>query len=210
MVQYTYYQEHFWRGEFFNKIIKELNYSSYLELGVSTGDFSFKLVECDIKIGVDNNPNISISNVVCKTTDDYFTFLDSDIKFDLIFIDAYHEKTQVFRDFYNSIEHLNENGMIILHDIYPLSEKHSDQSCNGDCYRFWIELVKNYPNKTAVFTGHYNDQEGTVGIYFGNKFDRSKIKDIDYSYSYFNENISKYIFDKELKIDEIILLGKFL
>lgn len=208
-MNYYLTEEHFWRGPFFNRIIKELDYSSYLELGVSTGEKCFNLIKCEKKIGIDKSPELNIPDVFSLSTDDYFTLLSDEVKFDLIFIDALHEKVQVYRDFCNSINHLNPHGMIILHDIYPLTEQHSVQTCNGDCYEFWMELVERYPKKTAVFTGHYNDQEGTVGIYFGNEFDRNKIKNIDRSYDHFSKNISKYIHDKELTEKEIILRGTY-
>jgi hypothetical protein len=208
----NYYNNHNWRGVLFNRIIKELCYSSYLELGVSTGEKCYNLIECESKVGVDANSNLNIPGVISLTTDEYFNSLDSDIKFDLIYIDACHEKYQVYNDFCNSINHLNKGGMIILHDIFPLTEElTSVEMSNGNVYEMWIELVKNYPDKTATFIGFPGDPEGTIGIYFDSTedlFDKNKIKKINYSYSYFSSVIPKYIYHKTITEDEIISKGR--
>lgn len=206
----NYFENHQWRGHFFNNFIKELDYHSYLELGVRDGNNCFNLIECDSKIGVDSNPSINLPGVVCSTTDDYFDNLDLNIKFDLIYIDAFHEKTQVYRDFCNSINHLNKGGIIILHDIFPLSKEYTSQSLNGTAYEFWIDLVKNYPENTHSFIGFPGNAEGTVGIYLNtnDKFDPHKITEFNYSYEYFFNNLPKYIYHKTITEDQIILKAK--
>jgi hypothetical protein len=210
----NYYNDHNWRGILFNKIIKELCYSSYLELGVATGERCYNSIKCENKVGVDTNANLNIPGVVCSTTDEYFDSLDENIKFDLIYIDACHEKYQVYNDFCNSIKHLNKGGIIVLHDIFPLTEElTSVELWNGNVYEMWIELVKNYPDKTATFIGFPGDPEGTIGIYFDSydgSFDKNKIKTINYSYDYFFSVIPKYIYHKSITEDEIILRGKTL
>lgn len=207
----NYYENKYWRGIFFNRLIEELNYSSYLELGVRTGEHSFNMINCPNKVGVDANPYCSnIPGVVCYYTDDYFANLEKDVKFDLIFIDACHEKYQVYRDFLNSLEHLSDNGIIILHDIFPLTENHTCSELNHNSYELWIDLVDNYDSETATFIGYPGDQEGTVGIYFNHNknFDSTKIQNINHSYNYFLSNISKYIYHKHLNENEIINICK--
>ena len=206
----NYFNNRYWRGILFNKIIKELSYSSYLELGVSTGEYCYNMIDCKNKYGVDVDTNINLPNVFRCYTDEYFKFLDGNVKFDLIYIDAYHEKYQAYKDFYNSIDHLNGNGMIIFHDIYPLTDNHTCiNTLNGNVYELWIELVKNYPNKTSTFVGFPGDPEGTIGIYFGNEFDKNKINTIEHSYEDFFENIPRYIYHKTLSENQIILKSKY-
>lgn len=199
---------YYWRGNFFNKLIKELNYSSYLELGVSSGQYCWDVVECCNKVGVDSNPNLNIPGVVCATTDEYFKNLDLNTKFDLVFIDAFHEKNQVYKDFCNSLKHLNPGGVIIMHDVYPLTKENCNiDESNGNAYEFWIELVNNYEVETSIVIGNPGDDEGTVGIYIPNSknnFDTTLIKEINNSYEYFSENIHKYIFQKVLSQNEIV------
>lgn len=205
----NYYGDLFWRGHFFNKLIEKLNYSSYLELGVSGGQYCWNLVNCKSKVGVDANPNLNIPGVICSYTDQYFSTLDENVKFDLIYIDAWHEKYQAYRDFSNSINHLTDRGIIIIHDIHPLTERHTCiQTLNGNVYEFWIELVENYQNNTSTFIGFPGEQEGTVGIYYGNKFDETKIGKFDYSYEYFINNLPSYIYHKALTEEQTILKCK--
>jgi predicted O-methyltransferase YrrM len=106
------YNTHDWKGFLINDLISDLNYKSYLELGVSVGE-SWKLIYCENKIGVDNNINVAneFDGVIHATTDDYF--LNNKDKFDLIYIDALHEKNQVYKDFKNSFNSLNDSGIII-------------------------------------------------------------------------------------------------
>lgn len=215
MTMNNYYENKFWRGTFFNKLIQELNYTSYLELGVRGGDQSFNMINCNHKVGVDANPYYAhLDGIVCAYTDDYFATLDKSIKFDLIFIDACHEKYQVYKDFLNSLQHLSDRGIIIFHDIFPLTEKHTcNETLNGDCYELWIDLVDNYYSETATFIAYPGDAEGTVGIYFNtnNNFDSNKIQNIDHSYEYFFSNISRYIYHKHLTENEILtkcIVGK--
>lgn len=197
-----------WKGIFINNVIQSLKYSSYLELGVSTGDLCYNLITCENKVGVDLNPDIKLSNVICSSTDDYFNTLDKNTKFDLIFIDACHEKYQVYKDFCNSIEHLNRGGLIILHDIYPLSESYTSvNTWNGNVYETWIELVRNYPEQTSTFIGYPGEPEGTIGIFFDNNFVGNETE-INYSYNYFLNNLPKYIYHKTLTEDQIILKAK--
>ena len=105
-----------WKGSFINDIIKDSNYNSYLELGVSLGE-SWKRIFCKNKVGVDNDHMVSqyFDGVICATTDEFFK--TSKLKFDLIYIDASHEKNQAYKDFKNSYNSLNTGGIIIFHDI---------------------------------------------------------------------------------------------
>jgi hypothetical protein len=196
-----------WKGYFINNLIKDLNYSSYLELGVAAGE-SWHQIECDKKVGVDNNPNIKIPGVVLSTTDQYFDFfIDEDVNYDLIYIDAYHEKNQVKKDFYNSWDHLNPGGMILMHDVNPPSKSGTSQTAHGDCFEFWIELVKKYPNNVAVFSGGIIcGQVDSVGVWFkeGEIISKEDIISIDNTYEYFVEKHSKYIKNLELTYEKIL------
>lgn len=104
-----------------NFFIEKFKYTSYLELGVRDKTNTFDHINCILKEGVDIDPRCLPTHLM--TTDDYFDSVDKDIKWDIIFIDASHEKTQVLKDFNNSLEHLNENGTIIMDDINPFFEE---------------------------------------------------------------------------------------
>ena len=205
-VESNYYGDERWRGFLFDNIIKELNYKSYLELGVRCGNNSWKLIECENKVGVDLDENVKFPGVINVSTDDYFENLDSNTKFDLIFIDACHEKNFVYRDFCNSYKHLNDGGMIVMHDIHPLTENHCSFSLNGNVYEFWIELVNNYSKNTFTYIGYPGHQEGTVGIYIknGSDFDPTKFSLKNYTYNHFSNNIGKYLYHRTITQNQLI------
>ena len=100
-----------------NFFINKFNYQSYLELGVRDANNTFNHISCNSKEGVDCNP--ASNPTYCMYTDEFFETVGKDKTWDIIFIDASHEKNQVLRDFENSLARLNENGTIIMDDINP-------------------------------------------------------------------------------------------
>jgi hypothetical protein len=103
--------------EIINFFIQRFNYQSYLELGVRDLTNTFNHINCPNKEGVDCNPASNPTH--CMFTDEFFETVGRDKTWDIIFIDASHEKNQVLRDFENSLSRLNENGIIIMDDINP-------------------------------------------------------------------------------------------
>ena len=192
------YNTHDWKGFLINDLISDLNYKSYLELGVSIGE-SWKLISCENKIGVDNNINVAneFDGVIHATTDDYF--LNNKDKFDLIYIDALHEKNQVYKDFKNSFNVLNDSGVIIFHDVNPFDISQTHFNNSGDVFELWIELAKTY--KVYIIKNEYDGD--SVGIFIKSK--NSKFIDIevkDYTYQFFSENREDFI--SYLNYEEII------
>jgi hypothetical protein len=99
------------------------------------------LIEVDFKESVD--PGYEPTHQM--TSDDFFNMIDSSIKYDIIFIDGLHHNEQVYRDILNSLEHLNENGTIVCHDMNPPFEvcqrQDSIVGCwNGDCWKAFAKL----------------------------------------------------------------------
>ena len=125
------------RSEIINKLISFKKYSSFLEIGCDkNANFSNVLIKK--KIGVDPN-----SGGTHKMTSDEF-FKRNTEKFDLIFIDGLHVTSQVDRDINNSLQCLNENGLILLHDCLPKKIWQQIVPCiypkwNGDV---WKSIVK--------------------------------------------------------------------
>jgi len=228
-----------WKGMLINHLIRCLNFSSYLELGVATGS-SWKQVDCPFKIGVDielvetlrrqlNPPLPSSPDAITHlfpltSTDDFFAkWRPKNKKIDITYIDALHEKEQVKRDFFNSINVLSNNGVIILHDINPLDEEGTSQNISGDVFAFWIELCDNNnnnfytfkpPRDRSQFIGA-NDasHEDTVGIYTHNKELKKSLKkeyqhNLDHSFTFFDENREKYIKDRQVDFKTLVDLIK--
>ena len=65
------------------------------------------------KIGVDPK-----SGGTHRMTSDKF-FANNKKKFDFIYIDGLHTYEQTINDIKNSLDHLNEDGIILLHDCLP-------------------------------------------------------------------------------------------
>lgn len=106
--------------QFLNFIANSKDCRSYLEIGVFDPSHNFDLIEVRSKIGVDPDPNAKA--IKCMTSNEFFSKLDKEIGFDLIWIDGLHQAEQVCQDIENSIRHLNPGGIIGLHDMLPPSE----------------------------------------------------------------------------------------
>jgi hypothetical protein len=89
-------------------------YTSYLEIGCEH-DRNFNRVKSyfDISVGVDPEQGGNY-----RMTSDQFFEINTQ-SFDIIFIDGLHEAHQVYRDIYNSLRFLNDNGTILIHDSNP-------------------------------------------------------------------------------------------
>lgn len=121
-----------------NFLIQRYTYTSYLELGIDRG-INFAGVKLIDKIGVDIKKNATYR----MSTNDFFQICDR--KFDLIFIDADHEAEQTYRDFENSLNHLNDNGCIVFHDCLPKIEAHQSKrrrstAWTGDVWKAFIRV----------------------------------------------------------------------
>lgn len=132
------------RYELINSLIRKNHYKSYLEIGVSYGE-SFNNIVCDEKVGVDPDPNSAAT--VYMTSDDYFAHIPDDKKFDMIFIDGFHEWHTCYRDIVNSIRHLSPNGTIVCHDMNPICEVWIDidnlnrgGAWTGDVFKTLVEI----------------------------------------------------------------------
>lgn len=70
------------------------------------------------------------------TSDNFFNIIDISQKYDIIFIDGLHHAEQVDKDIENSLQHLNDNGIIVVHD------------CNPPEYE-----IQTVPRKTGIWNG---------------------------------------------------------
>jgi len=217
------------RWDIINHLIKENNYKDYLEIGYYKG-WSFDNVKCDHKIAVDPNPCKDINqenwaygggqvlslegkvayyrayphyHLIAKmTSNDYFSKLDNDTKYDIIFIDGLHEFSQVERDIQNSLHHLSENGTIVLHDMLPPTLEHvttGDKygNWNGDCYKALLKFINE--DISFQYTIKVVDTDWGCGIIQKSRkpgYSSWKVFDIEYSkaiqdFNYFQENKDK-------------------
>jgi hypothetical protein len=74
------------------------------------------------------------------TSDEFFRTIDKSKTYDIIYVDGDHERTQVKRDILNSLNHLNENGLIVCHDINPLEEFLLIPRYCNNAWEAWADL----------------------------------------------------------------------
>jgi len=174
------------RYEIIQETINRKNYKSYLEIGCDKNELFSKIV-IEKKIGVD-----PASGGTIRDTSDNF-FKKNNAQFDIIFIDGFHEYSQVKKDINNSLLFLNNNGVIFLHDCMPM--KFLNQAVprakglwNGDVWKNIVESRTKYYLDTYVI---YADQGIGMILKRPNKkilnlkvdnFKRLKFRDYFYNY----------------------------
>jgi hypothetical protein len=129
-----------YRYDIINTLIKHFNYKTYLELGVRNKE-CFNKIDIENKYCVDCNPKYNATYVM--TTDAFFN--KNKKRYDIIFIDACHHWGMVKKDIKNSLECLNNNGTIVVHDIIPRDEISQrtppiTQHYQGNGWITWIKM----------------------------------------------------------------------
>lgn len=180
------------RFDYINKLIKEKGYTDYLEIGIDKGQ-CYNRVQAKNKTAVD--PNKGCCGRIVKTSDDFFTSLGEDVRFDIVFIDGLHTAEQVEKDIVNSMKHLKEGGIILLHDINPPTEESQEvpkvsSPWKGTVWRAMVGFIKKYKDvnaytlaktDTGIGVIEYTDVEVETGFSSGIK------------YSTFDNNREKYL-----------------
>ena len=174
------------RIEVLNAIIYKKNVKNYLEIGVNRGKCLFNIKGAENRFAVDpffnfnlwkkvkavakNSDNLK-NNYFEVTSDDFFvqnkTLLQKN-PIDLAFIDGLHTYSQALKDALNTLEFMNDGGIIVLHDCNPLDElaaypansiddarialeHHPNWKniWNGDVWKTIVHIRKNHPELTA-------------------------------------------------------------
>ena len=146
------------RTEVIQRMINFRGFSTYLEVG-SYRNENVKNLVIDRKVTVDPDPDAYANYQM--TSDQYFA--ENDEKFDIIFIDGLHEHSQVWRDIRNSLGHLNPNGVIVMHDCMPKSEKmqvwdnksHQSEEWTGDTWKAYYKAYGELSYKVYVVDTDY-------------------------------------------------------
>ena len=155
------------RSILINSLVKNQRLTTYLEIGVKTGG-NFSQIQAKRKIGVDptmgikltgisklkryarkavnNRIYMSSKNVVLyQMTSDEFFSSEYVEPIGIAFIDGLHLFDQVIRDYLNVQNHLEPNGVVVLHDCLPASclsatRERSSKHWNGDVWKaaYWL------------------------------------------------------------------------
>ena len=148
----------FHRWDLIDYLIKNNNYTDYLEIGCDQNQL-FSKIKIKNKVGVDP---FSGGNVR-KTSDQFF--LENNEKFDIIFIDGLHEYKQVKKDILNSTDCLNKGGIILVHDCMPDSlgkqaVPRYKMQWNGDVWKAIVDLRQN--NDLEIYTCEIDQGIGVI------------------------------------------------
>lgn len=120
--------------------LQTTNAKSYLEIGCDRNQI-FSQLTVEKMVGVDPAKGGNV-----RMTSDEFFAQNTDT-FDVIFIDGLHYHEQVSKDLDNALTVLNKGGIIILHDMLPISEREAvvpipttKQVWLGDVWRLAFDL----------------------------------------------------------------------
>lgn len=188
------------RFEIINRFIRERQYKNYLEIGVYTGQ-CIREVIAENKVGVDPGSEGEVAPEVTHrmTSDEYFESIHgTDTKFDIIFIDGLHHSYQVDLDIHNALNHLVDNGIIVLHDCNPEKEEYTfiprvTGIWHGDVYRSVLRF-----RSKGVHTMFTVDTDCGCGVIIkdgkiNSDIDAAEYKKALYSWDDFSENRVKLL-----------------
>lgn len=193
-----------YRFDVINHLIEKYNYNSYLEIGLNNPQKCFNFINCDIKHSIEPGDKELIKNYATYkcTSDDFFYNLNNNLldipreyKWNIIFIDGLHLSYQVERDILNSLQHLSENGTIVLHDCNPFMYDQNPMRVLEDYYGYewngtvWKTFYKFRTERKDLKMCCLNIDHG-VGIIRKGKSITIPHDNIYYEYKVFNEKKS--------------------
>jgi hypothetical protein len=154
------------KEELMNHLIRKFGYKTYLEIGVMNGE-CIRRIQIQHKDGVD--PVKRVSDVNYEMESDKFFSSHTDKRYDLIFVDGHHDSEYVHRDINNSLNRLNTNGTIIVHDCYPTNPSHAvkmryihTSEWNGDGYKVINGIIHNHSNDLECFVVNFDWGVGVI------------------------------------------------
>jgi hypothetical protein len=172
------------RIEIIQQLIDHFGFRNYLEIGVRNGKCFFE-IKAKNKIAVD--PEFVISSTKKfkrifsnfsnlnnhwyeETSDDFFarhSTLFAQKKIDIALVDGMHEYAFALRDVENCLNHLTDNGVILMHDCNPPGEAQAvsfeawknrgyEGDWNGDVWKAVLHLrsLRNDINVFVLDTDH--------------------------------------------------------
>lgn len=190
------------KAELINTIIMHKKYKSYLELGIGQHLWTISQIRCDFISSVDINKINDVFPSFVGTTNDFFK--NNTKTFDVIYIDADHEENAVINDFNNSVKCLNEDGIILMHDVGPLTEESTSMYAHGTAYKAFIK-IRNSNNYTA-FSYEFPDDKDVLGFVKKRKNDNKLSVSIPdkISYNFYESNKDEILQRKT--VEEILNL----
>lgn len=175
------------RTEIIKLLIDKNGYTKYLEIGVNTPaqpGYNFTSIDTPVKHGVD--PAV---DTTFKMPSDEFFDKHVSMKYDIIFVDGLHIFDQAHRDIVNSLEWLEDNGTIVVHDCNPTAEitqrpERASSVWHGDVWKAILKLRMERPD-IEIYT--IDADEGCAVITKGSQELYKPVDGTDpYTYEYFD------------------------
>lgn len=181
----NYYKNIIMKHEIINRVIKELEAESYLEIGYGDGS-NFKLIECESKDSVDPALKEHTENLFPLDSDTFFE--GSHFEWDVVFIDGNHESGQVRKDITNAMK-CNAKA-IIIHDTIPHSKEMQEvprvqKEWTGDVWRAVVGFIEKHPD---VRVETYRSDYGLSVIYPNSVKTRKYFENLKMTYEEFKVN----------------------
>lgn len=194
------------RYDIINNLIQKYDYKTYLEIGVRNPDECFNLINCKTKHSVDPGYENDENQVDYPyTSDNFFRLLENKElnlstthKWDIIFIDGLHISNQVEKDIFNSLNHLSENGVIVLHDCNPpnLWMAREDYIIDGIAHGWngtvWKSIYKLRATRPDLFVCTVDTDYG-IGIVKRGKQECCDFNNSFYEYKEFEKNKKEHL-----------------
>jgi hypothetical protein len=194
------------RYDIINELIKKYNYKTYLEIGVRNPDECFNLINCETKHSIDPGYENDENQVDYPyTSDNFFRLLENKElnlptthKWGIIFIDGLHISNQVEKDILNSLNHLSENGVIVLHDCNPpnLWMAREDFIIDGIAHGWngtvWKSIYKLRATRPDLFVCTVDTDYG-IGIVKRGKQECCDFNNSFYEYREFEKNKKEHL-----------------
>lgn len=103
------------RTDVINLIFDKFCFKTFLEIGTRNPEDNFNKIRAKTKHSVD--PDKRRKYTYNMTSDEFFKKCQQ--KYDVIFVDGFHEEEQTYKDMRSSIDCLNYKGFIVVHDCNP-------------------------------------------------------------------------------------------
>jgi predicted O-methyltransferase YrrM len=135
----------------------------FVEYGVCNGNTTTAIApHCEMIWGVDNgdlNDPHDLDNVLQNyeafkmNTNEFDKILqERNPVIDMAFIDADHKWISAFRDFEALWPYIRNNGIIFLHDTYPMNEFFLQPNKCNDCFKTPEKVWEKYHNECEMLT----------------------------------------------------------
>jgi hypothetical protein len=169
---------------------------SFLEIGTEQG-LGFKAISILDKTTVDEDSSLDDDHpgAYKMSIPDFFADINNGKKYDLIYLNNKHDLEGLIEEYNLACDFLNENGIIVIHDLYPpTSLEASTELCSSGYNLLNYMLETQY----ACYVG-LKDYGATI-IFTPSKIDSSSVLNIDYET--FVSNVQSGNYDWHLLTDE--------